>query len=138
MAFRRRMAEPKSQVSVSAQARDIVSSCPVNPLLITAKEIRRLLEGMKNETGHGQSRRAFESALSIFSKIASENNWNDSNQRANLMTLCADIMSDVLSTNNVDLIKLALFNLAAWLVPKSISGIASACQQYGWNAMVDT
>ncbi|RDI89557.1 hypothetical protein Vi05172_g124 [Venturia inaequalis] len=47
-------------------------------------------------------------------------------------------MSDVLSTNNVDLIKLALFNLAAWLVPQSISGIASACQQYGWNTMVDT
>ncbi|TID17440.1 hypothetical protein E6O75_ATG08186 [Venturia nashicola] len=91
-------------------------------------EYRRLLERAKNDTVHGTSRRAFESALKRLSENATNTIWHDSHQHANLNTFCAVIMSDVVSTNDVDLIKVALVSLATWLVPKSISTVASACQ----------
>lgn len=132
------MARKKSSASVSAQSPAIALSCAANPLLVNTMEYRRLLELAKNEAVHGKSRQAFESALKSLSEQATKTVWHDSHRHANLNTFCAEIMSDVLSTSDVGLIKITIVSLAPWLVPKAISKIASACQQYGWNTMIDT
>lgn len=141
LAFRSRMARTKSSVSASAQSLDIAASCAATPLLITAdmkKEFVRLLQCTKNEDTHGKSRQVFKSALETLSINAAKTIWHNSHEQANLMTFCAEVLSEVVSTNNIDLIKLVFISLATWLVPESISKIADECQQFGWNTMRET
>lgn len=141
------MARTKPSESVYDHSPEFSLSSAAIPLLIRTgivitagveKEFRHLLECTKNETAEEQSRQNFESAWEALSQQASKTTWQNSHQQANLMSFCAEIMSDVLSTNNIELIKLVFISLATWLVPESISKIASACQQYSWNAMKHT